>query len=143
MQWAVRDRANLDGLIAYLSSHPIPFRCNVVNGEDRSHRQNKTIHKWFAEIAQHRGDTTASEVKAECNLRFGGPILNRDDPEWCTEFDSILRPLGYARSLRAIEVFDIPFTRRMTTKQLTEYMESMMREFLSQGVKLTIPKDEG
>lgn len=118
----------------------MPFSLSWVIGESRTKAQNRLVHRWFADVSKHFGDTTAEEVKAQCNMQFGVPILRRDDEEWCAEFDSIIRPLGYEMALRAIQVFDIPFTRRMTTAQLSEYMDNMQRHFLGLGVTLTDPE---
>ena len=141
MRWPVNNTQQLQGLLGYLSGHPIPFHADIKTGEEkRTDAQNKTIHKWFHEIAEHLGDTTTAEVKAECNLQYGLPIKMRDY-EWATVFGYIFRDLDYRRKIKAIRVLDIPFTRSMGVKELSEYMEQMQRDYTMRGVRLTIPED--
>jgi hypothetical protein len=71
-------------------------------------RRTDLIHKNFTEIANHYGDRTAHEVKAECNLTYGRPILDRDDEEWKAAFGYIFDNLNHAAKLKAIRVLDIP-----------------------------------
>lgn len=40
-------------------------------------------------------------------------------------------------------VFDIPFTRRMSSPQLRGYMDEMGREYRQRGVYLTDPELQG
>lgn len=126
-------------LVMDLGNMQHPFTVTAVQGKDRTPAQNRTIHKWFGEIAAQRGDVTAEEVKAECNLQYGRPILARDDAQWDAAFRYVFEGLGYAAKLKAIRVFDIPFTRRMTTAQLTEYMDAMAQDYRSRGIVLTDP----
>lgn len=109
--------------------------------EQRTNAQNRLIHRWFADIARHHsfGETEA-DIKAECNLMFGRPILARDNPEWDSAFGYIFDALSKPAKLKAIRVLDVPFTRKMGVKQLTEYMDEMQRFYAQQGVVLTDPE---
>lgn len=108
--------------------------------KDRTKAQNRLVHKWFGEIASQMVGQTAEEVKAECNLTYGRPILGVEDDEWNAAFGYIFDALSYPAKLKAIRVLDIPFTRRMTVKQLTKYMDQMYRDYTEQGVRLTTPE---
>lgn len=129
-------------LIAQIEAMELPFSVTTKKGANRTEEQNRTIHKWFGEIAAARQDVTALEVKAECNLEFGLPIMQRDDPEWAAVFGHIFRGLDYEKKLKAIRVMDVPFTRRMKVKQLTEYMEQVMQQAAERGHFITIPKEK-
>lgn len=107
--------------------------------ETRTARQNRLIHRWFEEVAAHLVEHPA-DVKAQCNLMYGVPILARDDAEWLDVFGDIFAALRHEAKLKAIRVLDIPFTRRMSVKQLCEYMDQMQREYLRMGVILTDPE---
>jgi hypothetical protein len=118
-----------------------PIRVTIAQGDaSRTQAQNKTVHLWFGEIARAFGDRTAVEVKAECNLTYGRPILARDDEEWNSAFGYIFDSLSLPAKLKAIRVLDIPFTRKMGVKQLSEYMEQMRRDYVEMGVHLTDPE---
>jgi hypothetical protein len=138
----IRNEEDLARLVYDIGNMRWPFRCTLAVGEaSRTSQQNRTLHKWFGEIAAHRKDVTAIEVKAECNLQYGVPIKRRDNPEWDSAFGYIFDSLSYKAKVKAIRVFDIPVTRDMTVAQLSEYMSQLSREYIAQGVKLTIPED--
>jgi hypothetical protein len=59
---------------------------------------------------------------------------------FCESYDRILKPLGYDEKLEAIRVFDLPVTRLLNTKQMSEYMDQVQRHWLQQGVRLTDPE---
>ena len=123
---------------------PLPLTVTwCEKGETRSARQNRTIHLWIGEIEKATEGQSFDEIKAHCNLTYGRPILSRDDAEWASAFDYIFESLSHAAKLKAIRVFDVPFTRRMTVKQLSEYMDQMMRDYAEAGIILTDPELRG
>jgi hypothetical protein len=118
----------------------MPVTVSWVEGEGRTPPQNRTIHKWFREIADQRGDVTAREVKAECNLTYGVPILRRDDEAWGAAFGYLFDSLNRPAKVKALMVLDVPVTRSMKVPQLCEYMDPMFREYTEMGFKLTDPE---
>jgi hypothetical protein len=138
----VRSAEDMSQVQAHLHATSFPFRVIITKALDRTGQQNKTVHKWFGEIAAHRKDMTMLEVKAECNLTYGRPIKDRDDPDWKAVFGYLFDRLNHEKKLLAIRTLDVPFTRDMNTKQLSEYMDQMQRDYLAQGVSLTIPKNK-
>ena len=136
----IRDADEWINFTAFMGDMPFPYCVVVVKGNDRTAAQNRLIHKWFGEVSAHRGDTTMHEVKAEKNLAYGKAILMRDDPAWASAFGYVFDNLSHAAKLKAIRVFDLPFTRRMKVKQLTEYMDQFQRDAISEGVVLTDPE---
>ncbi|MGI3168415.1 hypothetical protein ACRARG_04635 [Pseudooceanicola sp. C21-150M6] len=111
--------------------------------EARTQQQNRLLHRWFGDIERALIGQTAAEVKAHCNLAYGRPILARDDPEWESAFGYIFDSLNHAAKLKAVRVLDVPFTRRMSVKQLSEYMDQMQRDYRELGVILTDPELRG
>lgn len=108
--------------------------------EVRTSAQNRLIHRWFADVARAMVGVPEAEVKAECNLIYGRPILARDDPEWEAAFGYLFDALNRPSKLKAIRVLDVPFTRRMGVKQLSEYMDQMQRDYAEVGILLTDPE---
>lgn len=108
--------------------------------EARTSAQNRLAHLWFADIARALVGVSEVEVKAECNLIYGRPILARDDPEWEAAFGYLFDALNKPAKLKAIRILDIPFTRRMSVKQLTEYLDQMQRDYAEIGITLTDPE---
>lgn len=136
---AIRTEDDRARLATEIAARALPFTVSMSKGAKRSDAQNRTIHRWFGEIAIHDSDHP-THVKAYCNMVYGRPILLAEDPEWAEVFDTILRPLPYAVALNAVRVLDIPFTRRMNTRQLSRYMDAMFRDYTSRGVRLTDPE---
>ena len=135
----IKTPGDLAAWVKFLTSQDLPMTVAQTEGAKRTNPQNATIHKWFGEIAQHLGDKTAREIKAECNLMFGLDIM-REDAAWASAFDYIFASLNYPAKIKAIMVFDIPFTRKMRVPQLTQYMDEMGRYWRGQGVYLTDPE---
>lgn len=127
-------------LIHDIKNMELPLRVAIRQGVDRTADQNALIHKWFTEIANWQGDKSPADVKAECNLIYGRPILARDDEAWNAVFGYIFDALSYPAKVKAIRTLDIPFTRKMGIKQLSEYMDQMGRDYREQGVPLTDPE---
>lgn len=126
--------------MAELAGETFPFTITVSKDKRRSSAMNRTIHKWFGEVARHYGDRSEADVKAECNLTYGVPIKRRDDEEWAAAFGYIFDALNKPSKVKALRVLDIPVTRDMTVKQLCEYMDQMSRDYREAGVFLTDPE---
>ena len=109
-------------------------------GEARTAAQNRLIHRWYADVARALIGQSEADIKAECNLTYGRPILARDDPEWEAAFGYLFDSLNLPSKLKAIRLLDIPFTRRMKVKQLSEYMDQMQRDYAELGIYLTDPE---
>jgi hypothetical protein len=95
---------------------------------------------WYSEIARQLGDTTDVEVRAECKLIFGVPILRRDDAAFLLRYDRDFKPLDQVQKRRIFEALDPAITSLMSTVQLKEYMDAMQRHFSQAGVYLTDPE---
>lgn len=111
--------------------------------DNRSDAQNRMIHKWFRDIEQQVEGESFYDIKAYCNLTYGRPILARDDPEWDAVFGFLFDVLTMEKKLKAVRKLDVPFTRRMSVDQLSEYMDQMMRDYIEMGIRLTDPELQG
>lgn len=124
----------------HLGGQSYPMTVSHTKGEKRTNPQNKTIHMWYGEAATKLGDTTAEDVRAECKLQFGVPILRRDDAAFLLEYDANFKPFPYETKRKLFKALDPAITSRMTVKQLTEYMDAMRKHFAQAGVFLTDPE---
>lgn len=136
----IRDGGDILGLCKFLHTRKLPLTVTIIAGAKRSDAQNRLIQRWNGEIAEQRGDVTFEEVRAENKLRFGVPILRRDDPDFRETYDATFRPLPYEAKLKLFVALDPAVTRRMTTKQLSEYCDTLQRDYLEQGFSLTDPE---
>ena len=142
MQWTITSAVDLARILGAIRlREDFPFRIIVLKGkEERTKAQNRMIHKWFGEIAKQKGDEDMMDIKLDCNIAYGEPILVRDDPEWEAVFGHLFRGLNIEQKRKAICVLGVPFTSRMSKEQLSEYMERMSRDYRQQGFELTDPE---
>lgn len=130
-------------LVKFLESKKAPFTVSITEGKHRTTEQNKLQRKWMTEISEQRGDVTPEEVRGECKLTFGVPILRAENEAFRVEYDKVIKPLPYEFKMKLMmEPFDFGVTRIMTTKQKTDYLDRVFRHFSEQGMILTIPEDK-
>ncbi len=126
----------------WLDNQAMPFVVSVTAGSKRSTAQNRLCFKWYGEIAQQRGDVTAGEVRAECKLSLGIPILRAENEAFREVYDRHGKPLPFDTKLACMaEPMDMAVTSVMTTKQLTAYLDAIHRHYSMQGLELTDPGD--
>lgn len=138
----VKTEEDRERLVKYINFRGLPFTAAIADGVKRTNPQNNTIHLWFAQIAQHLGDQSIAEVKADCNLTYGKDIMMRD-PEWASVFGYLFESLSRPAKLKAIRVLDVPFTRKMKVPELREYMDQMMKDYREMGIFLVDPSLKG
>jgi hypothetical protein len=120
-----------------MDSLTLPFTVEWVKGRNRSKDQNALQFLWASEAANQLGDQTADEVRREWKLRHGVPILRADSIEFRELYDKALKPLPYEMKLEAMEF--IPVTSKFKVPQMVRYLDTVQRECLQQGIKLTDP----
>lgn len=131
-------------LVKFIQAKKLPFSVSLADGRQRSIKQNKTQRLWMNEISAQLNDRTPEEVRGECKLTLGVPILRAENEVFRQKYDAVVRPLSYEQKLAIMmEPLDLPVTRLMTTRQKTAYLESIIRHYSAQGIALTIPKDIG
>ena len=127
-------------LLSLLRTWRLPFTIDIVKGRRRSVEQNRLQRLLMSEITEQLGDRTAEEVRGECKLTFGVPILRAENTWFCERYDAVVRPLPYEQKLALMmEPLDMPVTRLMTTEQKTRYLDAIYRHFAGLGLVLTVP----
>jgi hypothetical protein len=128
--------------IKLIESRTLPFTLTVTEGKRRTNAQNRLQMLWMNEISQQLGDRTPEEARAYAKLTIAVPILRAGNEAFRESYDRVVRPLAYEQKLAIMqEPLDLPVTRLMTTKQLTEYLDRIQRHFAEQGVILSVPDD--
>ena len=127
------------GEITEAWGHDKWLRVRWTNGKRRTLSQSALSHCWYDQIAKELGDQTEEEVKCECKLRFGVPILRADDPDFRDMYDSGIKGLTYETKLKAMRF--IPVTSLMSREQLSKYLEQLQREFAGRGISLEFPEE--
>ena len=136
----IREPIHVEALANMLRERKLPITVTWTQGAPRSTAQNRLAQRWFTDIATQLGDQTHEDVRAECKLRFGVPILRAENEVFRLSYDRVIKALPYEEKLAAIKAFDLPVTRLMTVKQMTAFMDEMQRHWSGQGVRLTYPE---
>jgi len=128
-------------LLDALTKRPLPFTVDITKGKRRSVEQNRLQRLLINEIAEQLGDRTAEEVRGECKLELGVPILRAENEGFCERYDAVVRGLPYETKLAIMmEPLDMPITRLMTTGQKTRYLDAIYRKYSALGCVLTVPE---
>lgn len=115
-----------------------PLTLEWRKGRDRSLEQNNLQWKWAMEAAQQRGDVTADEVQCEFKLHHGVPILRAQNDSFREFYDRKMKGWLYGDKLEAMRF--LPVSRLMTVPQMSEYLDTIQRECLQNGIRLTDPE---
>ena len=135
---SIHNEFEREAVIKLIAGRALPFTVEIVAGRKRSTEQNSLQRRWITEIAEQLGDRTAEEVRGECKLRFGVPILRAENEIFCEKYDRIIKPLPYETKLALMmEPLDFPVTRLMTVAQTTKYLDAISRFYSEQGVILS------
>lgn len=117
------------------------FVCDIKPfAEKRTELQNKISHAWYGELANSLKENDALGYKCFCKLVIGVPILRAENSEFRESYDLVIKVLSYENKLEAMKI--LPVTSIMTTKQLSQYLESMKDYFMKHnGFELRFPQD--
>jgi hypothetical protein len=109
--------------------------------EKRSLDQNSMFYALYQQIAAQAGDQSVNDVRRECKLRHGVPILRAQDAEFCELYDKCIKEtLTYEQKLKAMDI--LPVTRRFSKEQGTAYIDTILREYSGQGYALINPNEQ-
>lgn len=137
----VKTEPDREAFLKVASSRKLPYTADLRQGAPRTAAQNRLAFQWYREIAEQLGDRETEEVRGECKLTIGVPILRETNEKFREVYDRLLKHLTYEQKIEAMTVLDIPITRLMTTGELTRYLDEMQRRYGEMGVRLTIPEE--
>lgn len=136
----IRAPEHVDALAVLLRGRKLPLTVTWAQGASRSSAQNRLSHRWYADIARQLGDRSVEDVRAECKLAFGVPILRAENDAFRVSYDRVLGALNYEEKIAAIKAFDLPVTRIMKPPQMSAYLDELQRHWTAAGVYLTDPE---
>jgi hypothetical protein len=91
----------------------------------RSLPSNAISHIWYRIISKARG-TTPEQVKCECKLRFGVPILRAESETFRNFYDKAIKhSFTYEEKLQAMRF--LPVTSIMSKEQMHSYLNDMQK----------------
>ena len=115
------------------------LRVTIKTGKDRSLDQNAILHAWITQIANELREQTAAQIKAECKLVYGVPILRAEDEEFREFYDRAIKWMTYEQKLDAMAF--VPVTSIMTVKQLSQFLTGMQEGYRGR-VALEFPLED-
>jgi hypothetical protein len=136
----IENTTDLADFTRFLGNLKLPITVEWVHGRDRTRDQNALQWLWATEAAHQLGDRTPDEVQREWKLRHGVPILREDSAEFRAIYDRAIKPLSYEMKVEAMRF--IPVTSEMKVRQMVRYLDTVQRECLENGLKLTDPDPE-
>ena len=129
-----------ESLLRFIEGHKLPFTADIEEGRKRSTDQNRLYWQWMNDIARDLPEDNAEGWRAYCKLHHGVPILRAADETFRIAYDEDVRPLPYELKLKLMRApLDFGVTRKMKTKQMTQFLDSVWHEFTAKGVLLTDP----
>jgi len=137
----LRSSGDIDALSRLISARTkYPVTVTITQGANRSGAQNRLAQRWFSDVSRQLGDQTHEEVRTYCKLTMAVPILRAENEAFRQSYDRTMLNLTYEEKLAAIEAFDLPVTRLMVAKQMTDFMDKMQRHWSGLSVRLTDPE---
>lgn len=107
--------------------------------ERRNLNQNQMFYALYQQIGQQVDDKSIKDIRRECKLIYGVPILSAANPEFCIFFDKALGRLTYEEQLHAMDF--VPVTSLMSKAQATGFIDQVIREYSQQGLCLLHPSE--
>lgn len=133
----IENEADIIDFARFLGNLKLPVTVEWVQGRDRTRDQNALQFLWASEVAHQRGDVTTEEVRHDWKLRHGVPILREASAAFREIYDKAIKPLPYELKVAAMAF--IPVTSEMKVRQMVRYLDTIQRECLEQGFRLTDP----
>tara|TARA_R110001606_G_scaffold385158_1_gene548535 strand:- start:32543 stop:32995 length:453 start_codon:yes stop_codon:yes gene_type:complete len=118
------------------------YRLSIVEWRKRSLSASNLQHVWYAEIASHKKDTTALDVKNFCKDAFGLPILLNSKIHG-DKMEFLLHKLDYYRydhenRLKLIQCLQV--TSLFNTEESNIYMDQLEFYFNENGIGIKYPE---
>ena len=111
------------------------------DAKDRSLEQNACFHAFMQEVSAWFGDRTPLEAKTEAKAYCGIPILLAEDDEFREAYNrSVAKITDPEDRMAAIEL--LPVTSRMTTKQMSQFLERVQAFYGKAGCMLEFPESD-
>lgn len=140
----VQNDKDKEMLVKLILSKTEPFTVTMTDGKHRTTPQNRLQRLWMIEISEQLGDRTPEEVRGECKLTLGVPILRDENDAFRAAYDEHVKPLSYEQKMAFMMMpLDFPVTRLMTTAQGKKYLDAIHRHYSGNGIVLTNPDDRG
>lgn len=107
--------------------------------EKRSLDQNAMSFALYKQIAEQSQDQSIVDIRRQCKLNYGIPILSANDPQFAETWGLIAQTLTYEQQLALMD--KIAVTRLMKKPEFSEFLDTVIREYSNQGLCLLHPSE--
>lgn len=135
----IRDPAHIDALADILRGRKFPLTVSWSQGDSRSQQQQRLSFRWYQDVARQLGDQDSEDVRADCKVTFGIPILSAGDDAFRRDWARSIGRFGHEGQREIVKRLQVPVTSLMKVAQMTAYLDAMQRRYLAQGIRLTDP----
>ena len=114
-----------------------------VKSKKRSLPSNDHQHVWYEQISKYHGDRLYIEVKCECKIILGLPIILESE-EWGQRYEEILHKhefyqKTYEEKIKWIR--DLPITSYFTPAESKIYMDNMIYYYNEAGIPIKYSRE--
>ena len=106
----------------------------------RSLDQNAMSFALYTQIAMQCEDQSIEDIRRQCKLDIGVPILSAEDSEFGRVFAASVGLLPYEDRLIMMKSTDV--TRKLSKRGFAEYIDNVVRVYSQQGYALVHPSQE-
>ena len=140
-RWHLRTQQQLNGFIEHVKGLWSVNKKPTVQfmAEERSLSQNTMMFALYGDISRQAYDKTVQDVRRECKLTIGIPILRAADQSYSDWYDRTIKLLTYEDKLTLMDHYDV--TAMFTKAQGTEYIDTIPTTYTRQGYNLEDPLD--
>lgn len=136
----VETDADRDMLVKFIEGQKLPVTVDITSGKHRTTKANRLQRQWMNDIASQLGES-AEYWRGWCKLHIGIGIIKADNEAFAKAYDDEIKPLPYELKMKLMqEPFDFAVTRKMTSAQMTLYLDTIQRDFTERGIQLTDPE---
>ena len=141
-RWHLHDKHQLNAFVEWIQGQWAAGKKPTVQmlKHDRTTHQNSMFYAMYGAIATQAEDKSTLDVRRECKLHYGIPILRASDPAFCKWYDNSIKGLTYEDKLLLMTYMDV--TSLFTKEQATEYLDTIISEYTKMGYALADPRQD-
>jgi hypothetical protein len=106
--------------------------------EHRTLSQNAMSFQLYAQIAKQSEDQGPEDVRRECKLIYGVPLMCAASPEYANYWFDTIYHLNHEQQLHCMK--DWPVTSQMDKPTFSEYVDTILRTYTMLGYALADPR---
>lgn len=138
--WTLDDENKVNMFVEYVSDKIIEGKPQTVQfiSPGRTNAQNAMMFGLYQDIAKQKDDQSILDIRKECKLHFGVPILRANNAEFCEWYDDNIKSWPYEAKLILMEHLDV--TSDFNKEQASVYISEILRHYQKEGCYLPDPR---